>query len=295
MQLETFCLVDSNEQESFDSVIAMAVYSQDRLDWVSDALQSLVDQTYKRLLIVVIIDGHIEHTLTEHLERTAKEQSNILLLKNAKNVGLSASMNAVVDYVDKYQPKYFFRMDADDISQPDRVFKQVNYFEAHPKISILGSALVEINEQGKKVGNRKLPLKHGEIVKFLPKRCSINHPTVGLRYQIFLDGHKYNELLANTQDYFFWIDLAHKGYKFANLPDKLLKFRRVNDFYKRRGLTKSINEFKARFYAMQKLNKYSLGNLIYAFSVLVLRLMPSGLIKLAYKVDRYLLNKRFRH
>jgi hypothetical protein len=79
------------------------------------------------------------------------------------------------------------------------------------------------------------------------------------------------------------------------LSDKLLKFRRVNDFYKRRGLTKSINEFKARFYTMKVLDKYSLGNIVYAFAVLALRLMPGRIVKIAYKLDRYLLNKRVVH
>jgi hypothetical protein len=79
------------------------------------------------------------------------------------------------------------------------------------------------------------------------------------------------------------------------LSDKLLKFRRVNDFYKRRGISKSLNEFRARFYAMKVLKKYSFGNIVYAFAVLGLRVMPGRVIKIAYKLDRYLLNKRVVH
>jgi hypothetical protein len=112
---------------------------------------------------------------------------------------------------------------------------------------------------------------------------------------VFEQGFRYRENLMNTQDYFFWADLAAAGFKFANLSDKLLKFRRVNDFYKRRGLGKSINEFKARFYTMKVLDKYSLGNILYAFAVLALRLMPGRVVKFAYKLDRYLLNKRVGH
>jgi glycosyltransferase involved in cell wall biosynthesis len=275
----------------------MAVYEGDKSTWVEEAVYSLVCQTYQHHIIVIVIDGYIcDETLT-YLVNVSKLLDNVLLVRGDKNRGLSACMNFVVDWtLSKIKSaKYFFRMDADDISDPQRLEKQVAFLEKHPKISILGSGLFEVNEQGRIVGHRKLPQKHGEIIRFLPKRSSINHPTVAIRLNVFEQGFRYRENLMNTQDYFFWADLAAADFKFANLSDKLLKFRRVNDFYKRRGLNKSINEFKARFYTMKVLNKYSLGNVVYAFAVLALRLMPGRVVKLAYKIDRYLLNKRVVH
>ena len=116
-----------------------------------------------------------------------------------------------------------------------------------------------------------------------------------IRYNVFNDGHRYNGDLLNTQDYFFWITLASKGYIFRNLKDRLLKFRRVNNFYKRRGLSKSLNEFKARVYAITKLKQFSPYNFFYACGVLSLRLMPGKIVKLAYKLDRHLLERFGKH
>jgi glycosyltransferase involved in cell wall biosynthesis len=275
----------------------MAVYAGDKPDWVEEAINSLVSQTYEHHIVVIVIDGDVSDEILTNLVNISRLLDNILLVRGDTNRGLSACMNFVVDWtiLNVKTAKYFFRMDADDISQPQRLEKQVVFLEKHPKISILGSGLYEVNEQGKQVGQRKLPQKHGEIIRFLPKRCSINHPTVVIRLSVFKQGFRYREDLMNTQDYFFWADLAAAGFKFANLSDKLLKFRRVNDFYKRRGLGKSINEFKARFYTMKVLDKYSLGNILYAFAVLALRLMPGSVVKIAYKLDRYLLNKRVVH
>jgi glycosyltransferase involved in cell wall biosynthesis len=282
---------------SVDAVVAMAIYDGDKLVWVKEAVNSLVTQTYKHHVLVIVIDGNIPDEILTYLIDTSKQMSNILLVRGKTNKGLSACMNFVVNWtLSKVKAaKYFFRMDADDISDPQRLEKQIAFLEKHPKISILGSGLYEVNEQGKQVGQRKLPQKHSEIVRFLPKRSSINHPTVVIRLNVFEQGFRYREDLMNTQDYFFWADLAAAGFKFANLSDKLLKFRRVNDFYKRRGLSKSINEFKARFYTMKVLDKYSLGNIVYAFAVLALRLMPGRVVKIAYKLDRYLLTKRVIH
>lgn len=278
-----------------NAVVAMSVYAGDRCDWVEQAVNSVLSQSYTSFRYFIIIDGDISDEILTFLIDKEKEESRLTIIRNSRNLGLSTCMNKAVEAAKDYSPKYFFRMDSDDISFPERFAHQIQFLEENPKISILGSSLIEINEDGMQVGKRKLPVLNADIIKVLPKRCAINHPTVVLRFSIFQHGFRYKESLQNTQDYFFWADLAVKGFKFANLPEPLLSFRRVNDFYKRRGLSKSLNEFKARFYTMRVLKRYSTGNVLYAFLVLFLRLMPSKIVKLAYKIDRYFLNKSVKH
>lgn len=273
----------------------MSVYKLDKTEWVKQAVTSILKQDFSEYIFFIVLDGEVHEDILTFLVELERCESRVVLIQNKNNVGLSQSMNTVVDTVYKYDPLYFFRMDADDIAEPDRLTKQINFLENNPNVSILGSSLIEINETGKKVGKRSLPVTHSEIYRVFPKRCAINHPTVAFRFDVFKAGWRYDESLKNTQDYFFWTDLMAAGYIFANLPEALLQFRRVNDFYKRRGLGKSINEFKARFYAMKKLKRYSIGNIIYAFSVLFLRIMPSKVVKIAYKIDRYFLNKLVKH
>ena len=275
----------------------MAVYLEDRFEWIEQAINSVLQQTYQNFVYVIVIDGEISDKIYTYLCDVCRQNKQMILVLNRNNSGLSSCMNFIVDWVlaEHSETKFFFRMDADDISEENRFSSQVQYLENHLDVSILGCALKEINEIGDVVGKRKLPVQHSDIVKFLPKRCSINHPTVAIRFNVFKDGFRYNEALRNTQDYFLWIELAAAGYKFANLGGKLLQFRRVNDFYKRRGLAKSFNEFKARFYAMNVLKRYTIGNIVYAFSVLLLRLMPSKVVKLAYKLDRFLLARKVKH
>ena len=290
-------LTPTDIRESFETVVGMAVYMEDRLEWVEQAVNSVLQQTYQNFVYMIVIDGEINQDIYTYLCDVCRQNTQMILVLNRSNSGLSSCMNFIVDWAlsEHLETKYFFRMDADDISEKNRFALQVGFLENHPNISILGCALKEINEHGLIVGKRKLPMKHGDIVKFLPKRCSINHPTVAIRFNVFKDGFRYNDALLNTQDYFLWIELAAAGYQFANLGEKLLQFRRVNDFYKRRGLAKSFNEFKARFYAMKELKRYTVGNIVYAFAVLLLRLMPSKVVKLAYKLDRYLLARKVKH
>ncbi|WP_308422474.1 glycosyltransferase [Bowmanella pacifica] len=277
------------------AVVAMAVYQEDRVEWVKQAVDSILEQTFRDFLLFVVVDGPLPSPILSFLQAAEQQTEQLVVLIGTENLGLSSCMNEVIERCAVLSPKYLFRMDADDISEVKRLEKQVSFFERHPHVSVLGTSLVEINEAGVEVGGRKLPLSHQEIFDFLPKRCSMNHPTVAFRYSVFEHGFRYRKELKNTQDYFLWIELMQAGYIFENLSERLLKFRRVNDFYKRRGFDKSINEFKARWFAMNKLKRYSLSNILYAVSVLALRIMPAKVVKLAYKLDRFILDKLVKH
>ena len=288
-------LHDKNKKQHVESIVAMAVYQADNAKWLREAIDSITKQTYTNFLFVIVIDGPVPQAISGVLNDAVQRDDRIILTQNSHNIGLASCMNAVIDFSMQFKPTFFVRMDADDISEEHRLLRQITYLKRHSNISVLGSALTEINESGFKVGARVMPASHKQIVRILPRRCSLNHPTVVIRYNVFNDGHRYNGDLLNTQDYFFWITLASKGYIFRNLKDRLLKFRRVNNFYKRRGLSKSLNEFKARVYAITKLKQFSPYNFFYACGVLSLRLMPGKIVKLAYKLDRHLLERFGKH
>lgn len=283
------------EHSRIESIVAMSVYSEDNAKWLKEAIDSIIHQTYTQFLFVIVMDGEVSNAISSVIESAALKDNRVVVAKNTSNVGLASSMNSVAEFAMQYTPSYFVRMDADDISEPHRLLRQITYLNKHKTISVLGSALTEINESGKKVGARVMPSSHKQIVKILPRRCSLNHPTVVIRYNVFRDGFRYDDKLRNTQDYFFWITLAANGYIFRNLKDRLLNFRRVNNFYKRRGFSKSLNEFKARILAIKELKQFSPFNLLYACGVLSLRLMPGKVVKLAYKLDRHFLERFGKH
>ena len=288
-------LHNENKKKHVESIVAMAVYQADNAKWLEESIESITSQSYTDFLFIIVIDGPVPGSITQVLNTATMSDNRIVLAQNSHNMGLASSMNSAIDFGLAFEPSFFVRMDADDISEQHRLSRQITYLKKHSNISVLGSALTEINESGKKVGARVMPASHKQITRILPRRCSLNHPTVVIRYNVFLDGHRYNGDLLNTQDYFFWITLASQGYIFRNLKDRLLKFRRVNNFYKRRGLSKSLNEFKARIYAITKLKQYSPYNFFYACGVLSLRLMPGKVVKLAYKLDRHLLERFGKH
>lgn len=279
----------SNEAKS---IVAMSVYYNDNLEWLKLSVGSVLEQTYQNYTFVIVIDGLLKKQVEHFIYSLRKKHPNIVIMSNQRNKGLSYSMNKVINWAKNRDVKYFFRMDADDICHPQRFEKQVKFMEDNCDIGVLGTSLIEINEDGIIVGKRLLPENHNILLKSFSRRCPLNHPTVAIRFNIFNEYIKYDSSLLNTQDYFLWIKMASQGVVFANLREPLLKFRRVKGFYKRRGRSKSLNEFRARIFAMNTLRQWSIFNFSYACSVFILRMMPAPIIRLAYKVERLLVNRK---
>ena len=103
--------------------------------YVEEAVMSIIEQSYSNLEILVIDDGSTDNT-GSILQELAQKDSRIRYIKNETNLKLIRTLNKGIDLC---RGKYIARMDADDISLPTRIVKQVNFLEKHPDIGIVGT------------------------------------------------------------------------------------------------------------------------------------------------------------
>jgi len=267
--------------------IAMSVYMADNLTFLQLAVESLLKQTYKNIIIFIAIDGDIESEVRDYLNSLSKSEK-VFLFSNEENKGLASRLNQLIDFITAENAFDFIaRMDADDICVENRIAEQVNFFQTNPDIAVVGSDVIEIDEFGTQLFYKRMESNHSDIIFNLIKKCPFNHPTVMFRANIFEMGiNRYKAELLNTQDYYLWVDLIYQNFKFANINTPLLYFRINDSFHQRRGLKKAKNDFKARIYAMKKLKMYSISNLVASYLLFALRVSPSFFKKLAYKYLR---------
>ncbi len=262
--------------------VAMSVYGKDKATYLEESLDSLYRQDNKNFDVYLQVDGSI----TKELEKVITKYStyeNLYCNVSSENKGLAFQLNSAIMVIlssGKYE--YIARMDADDICIDKRFSEQLRFFKENPDIAILGCSMIEFDHEGNE-NSKIMPIEHNELAKNIIKRCPVNHPTVMFNLNV-IDAIdlKYNSSLQNTQDYYLWVDLMKKGYKFANLRQPLLKFRIDESFHQRRGLKKAINDFNSRLYAMQALKQFSVSNILHTILLFGLRISPSYLKKIAY-------------
>lgn len=215
-----------------DFSVLMSVYAKDRPAWVRQALDSVLSNTVKPAEVVVVIDGPIPADLQAVLSEFSSKYKQIKLYPLEKNGGLGP---ALAYGLQKCSHELVARMDADDISLPDRFEKQLAYFTAHPQTAVLGGQIQEIDgDTLKPVAIRRVPQTDKKIKQFLKSRSPFNHMSVMFKKSKVLAAGSYGNYYF-MQDYFLWAHMAAKGFEMANLPDVLVNAR-VNDaLYKRRG------------------------------------------------------------
>lgn len=186
--------------------------------YVEEAVMSIIKQTYSNLEILVIDDGSTDNTKSI-LQKLTQKDSRIRYIKNEENLKLIKTLNKGLDLCNG---KYIARMDADDISLPTRIEKQVDFFETHPEIGVVGT-YIQIFGVRKSVW--KMDTKDKYIRAHLFCNSSFAHPSVMMRTSILRDNHLYyNTDYPHAEDYKLWCDIAQYT-KLANIPEVLLYYR----------------------------------------------------------------------
>jgi len=264
--------------------VLLSVYSKERPSYLNEALVSIWDrQTLKPAQIVLVKDGPLTSCLDGILQSWRSKLGMVLCVVELKqNMGLAAALNHGLKFC-SYE--LVARMDTDDISDPERFKKQWGFFMKYPLISVCGGQIEEWSQDmASLVSMKKLPLRHEEILKFAKSRSPINHPSVMFRKSAVQEAGGYP--LIYPEDYLLWTRMLSMGYRFANLPDVLLRMRVGNDFLRRRGLLFLKGEIKT-YHCL-----YGIGFIGFfcflknCFLRMVLRLSPHWFKKYMYKYFR---------
>lgn len=103
--------------------VVMPVYNCER--FVSFAIESILNQTYKNFEFIIIDDGSSDNTLSI-LKTYSKKDKRIKIIINQKNLNQSKSIKKALRLA---KGEYFIKMDNDDISDEKRIEKEVYFME----------------------------------------------------------------------------------------------------------------------------------------------------------------------
>ncbi|HEY2385120.1 MAG TPA: glycosyltransferase [Terriglobia bacterium] len=196
--------------------VVMPVYNAEK--YVTKAIDSILNQTLKDFEFIIVDDGSTDRT-PAILESYAASDSRVILHRQP-NCGLIATLNRACSLA---QGSYIARMDADDISLPPRLEKQVHYLEHHPEVGVLGTWIQDIGAADEPGPIWPLPTTPATIRWFLMFGNCIAHPSVMARREI-IQNLGYRPEAPHVEDYDLWIR-ASALTAVANLPEVLLRYR----------------------------------------------------------------------
>jgi glycosyltransferase involved in cell wall biosynthesis len=180
--------------------VVMPVYNGGR--YLPEAIESILNQTFSHFELIIIDDGSIDNSW-DILTTYAAQDSRIVLSRNPENIKLIKTLNRGLSLA---RGQYIARMDADDISLPERLERQVAYLQRHPEVGLLGTGYYRLNDEGKR-SLRQPPLTDTEIRWKLLFGNIWCHPSIMFRSQLFETGELVYRLFTHAEDYELWTRL----------------------------------------------------------------------------------------
>lgn len=199
--------------------VVMSVFNAEK--YLREAVESILNQTYKNFEFIIIEDCSTDNSLSI-IDDFSKKDNRIKLIKKNENKKMKGFIENLNIGLKEAKGKYIARMDADDISFPERFEKQVNFLENNPDVFIVGSAINFIDEN--RIFSRKLEaLEHdNEIKNRMPTAISMYHPVIMFRNNGITH---YREKIYYCEDYDLYLRLMTEGKKFYNFTFPLLNYR----------------------------------------------------------------------
>lgn len=216
-------LINTKADDKNDTPLISVVMScYNRQNYVAQAIESILNQTYTNFEFIIIDDCSTDNTY-KIIKKYVKRDKRIIALRNKVNKGIVYALNRGLRLA---KGKYIARMDDDDISLPQRFEKQVKYMEENPDVVVLGSDVKSFCDEDKDYSPWVDAFDADELALILNFKCSISHPNVIIRKD-FLDKHSLSYLKEYefAEDYALWAQVMLKGGKIENLKEPLLLHR----------------------------------------------------------------------
>ncbi|MEK3770146.1 glycosyltransferase [Paenibacillus sp. FSL R5-0887] len=179
--------------------------------YVDLAIQSVLDQSYPNIELIVVDDGS-----TLWLEKLAPFRDRIIYIQKS-NGGTASALNKGIEVA---TGTYFAWLSADDQFHPDKIKNQIEKLKSTGTLFNY-TAYYYINEQGERISDTVSMLfsSRAHFIETMMLGCPVNGSTVLLHMDIFRAVGTFDEMLLYTQDYDLWLRiLPHFSWSYIEYP-----------------------------------------------------------------------------
>jgi glycosyltransferase involved in cell wall biosynthesis len=196
--------------------VLMPVYNAEK--YLREAMDSILNQTFKDFEFIIINDASVDSSKNIILSYNDKR---IRYFENDNNLGVARTLNRGLKLA---KSDLIARMDADDISFPNRLEMQYKMMERDKEIAVLASIFDVVDECGKFLYTEKYANSPEEIYYTLRFRDCLGHPTVMFKKRMVLDVFNGYDINHEAEDFDLWLRIS-STYKISKINTSLLKLR----------------------------------------------------------------------
>lgn len=244
--------------------------------FLAESIESILSQTYKNFEFIIIDDASTDNSW-KIIKSYAHLDPRIRAYRNRLNLGVSTTSNIAISQA---RCKYLARMDADDISTPDRLKKQIKYLKSNPKTVVVGAQCTIINQSNQVIGFKNFPLSPASINDMLFWAVPIQQGYMMInRFLLPNNFPWYSASKTSAEEIDLYFKLSEYGL-LANLKDNLYFYRQVDNSLSRINPKKTFYlTLQSRLAAIRNGFQPSIKAIfINLAQIFVISILPSSLV-----------------
>ena len=250
--------------------VLMSVYNG--APTLEKAAASVLAQTYRNLELILCDDASTDDTW-RIMQRIAAQDARVTVFQNKTNRGLGASLNGCLS---RAGGEYIARQDADDVSDPDRIERTMDFLLSSG--APYAACGVRVFDDGGVWSTRQYPQK---ITKHtIAQKNPFFHPTMVFRRAVLegVGGYSETPETRRTEDYDLVMRLAAEGVIGENLPEILYSVYEPKEAYLRHNAKTRLCEVRVRARGLRAMGSPA-SDYIYLVKPLIMACVPRGLMR----------------
>lgn len=204
--------------------VLMTVYNG--MPYLMEAVRSVLTQDYSDFTFLILNNGSTDGGpawLEECARKHGRAMPRLIVEHLPRNVGRSAVLAKGLALADT---DFIAILDADDVAAPNRLSRQMDFLKAHPDIDLLGSDVLWIDGNGRRVGGDRFAPDHDGLRDRLPLFNQFAHSAVMYRARAAREAGGYDAAFPYAQDLSLWVAMFKNGARAASIPEPLVSLRR---------------------------------------------------------------------
>lgn len=250
--------------------VLMSVYNG--APTIEKAAASVLAQTYRNLELILCDDASTDDTW-RIMQRIAAQDARVTVFQNKTNRGLGASLNGCLS---RAGGEYIARQDADDVSDPDRIERTMDFLLSSG--APYAACGVRVFDDGGVWSTRQYPQKITKHI--IAQKNPFFHPTMVFRRAVLegVGGYSETPETRRTEDYDLVMRLAAEGVIGENLPEILYSVYEPKEAYLRHNAKTRLCEVRVRARGLRAMGSPA-SDYIYLVKPLIMACVPRGLMR----------------
>lgn len=208
--------------QSNQPLVSVVIPCYNHENFVQDSIQSVIDQTYQNIELIIIDDGSRDGSVEKIKEMIPACQERFIRFefRYRSNKGLSATLNEALEWC---EGKYFSALASDDIVLKNKIDIQTKYMEENPKTTAVFGSANYIDENNNIKILAKLKRQEYFFNKIFLNECLFYAPTQLMRKSVLDEVGGYDPDIL-VEDWYMWLKMAEKGSVYC-LSDTFANYR----------------------------------------------------------------------